>query len=161
MFTICFSLHKRRFWGDARDMRRERKAKITPVVIVRCLSSTKTSTTNDERSSVKNWEDHTLDFQSKVVKNYLWQLVNRFLANSFPSREELSTNRALARQMMSKTVEDNRHEKMIYLVPIADHSRVQERSPRANNVCCSRHDGDNNQNVCVCAYYDLTVYVVF
>ena len=106
MFTICFSLHKRRYWGDARDTQRERKAKITPVVGVRCLSSTNTSTTNEERTSVKNWRDHKLEFQSKVVSNYLWQFVNRFLANSFPSREELPTNRALARQMLSKTVED-------------------------------------------------------
>ena len=106
MFIICFSLHKRRYWGDARDTQRERKAKITPVVGVRCLSSTNTSTTNEERTSVKNWRDHKLEFQSKVFNNYLWQFVNRFLANSFPRREELPTNRALARQMLSKTVED-------------------------------------------------------
>ena len=81
---------------------REKNVKITPVVTVRCLSSTNTSITN-ESSSVKNCEDPTLKFQSKVVNNYLWQVVNRYLANSFPSHEELQTKTAediIARKKM-------------------------------------------------------------
>lgn len=31
MFTICFSLHKKRYRGDALDMQGERKVELTPV----------------------------------------------------------------------------------------------------------------------------------
>ena len=116
--------------------------------------SNETFTTNDESRLKTTWIIQ-LNSNQKLL-GITYGRVNRLLTNSFPCREELPRNRALARQMMSQlrnTLSPGKND-----LPSADHSRV-EKEVQERNTCCSRGDGDNNQSEEALSYTNKGSYL--